>query len=107
GSSPRWAKMACRSAWLSGRTDPLGRSSSSSKGHGRELAIGYSFLVGLAGGPLRAAPATLLARSRPGSSLAGWPGIAGEVGRPLLDLDALNGHADPLPSGPLGSVGRL
>jgi hypothetical protein len=31
--------MACRSAWLSGRTDPLGRSSSS-KGQGRELAIG-------------------------------------------------------------------
>jgi hypothetical protein len=36
----RWARMACRSAWLSGRTDPLGRFSSSSKGHGRELAIG-------------------------------------------------------------------
>jgi hypothetical protein len=31
--------MVCRSAWLSGWTDPLGRSSSS-KGHGRELAIG-------------------------------------------------------------------
>ena len=45
GSSPRWARMACRSAWLSGRTDPLGRSSSSSKGQGRELAIGCSFLV--------------------------------------------------------------
>src|SRR4029450_4787714 len=30
--------MARRSAWLSGRTDPLGRSSSS-KGDGRELAI--------------------------------------------------------------------
>jgi hypothetical protein len=29
--------MACRSAWLSGRTDPLGRSSS--KGQDRELVI--------------------------------------------------------------------
>jgi hypothetical protein len=37
--------MAWRSAWLSGRTDPLGRSSSS-KGQGRGLAIGRSFLVG-------------------------------------------------------------
>ena len=44
GSSSRWARMACRSAWLSGRTDPLGRSSSS-KGQGRGLAIGGSFLV--------------------------------------------------------------
>ena len=43
-SSLRWARMAWRSAWLSGRTDPLGRSSSS-KGHGRELAIGYSLSV--------------------------------------------------------------
>src|SRR5215218_7785035 len=34
GSSVRWARMACRSAWLSGRTDPLGRSSSS-KGNRR------------------------------------------------------------------------
>jgi hypothetical protein len=32
-SSARWARMAWRSAWLSGRTEPLGRSSSS-KGHG-------------------------------------------------------------------------
>jgi hypothetical protein len=39
GSSLRWARMAWRSAWRSGRTDPLGRSSSS-KGQGRELAIG-------------------------------------------------------------------
>jgi hypothetical protein len=52
--------MARRSAWLSGRTDPLGRSSSS-KGHGRELA---TFLMVLAGGPLRAWPATLLSGSR-------------------------------------------
>jgi hypothetical protein len=65
--------------------------------------------VVLAGGPLRAAPVTLLASSRLGSSLAGRPGIAGtgEVGRPLLGLNALDGRAGPLPSGPLGSVGRL
>jgi hypothetical protein len=62
GSSPRWARMACSSAGLSGRTDPLGRSSSS-MGHDRELAIGSSFLLVLAG-PLRAWPATLLARLR-------------------------------------------
>jgi hypothetical protein len=45
GSSPRWAKMACRSAWRSGRTDPLGRSSSS-KGNrwGLGLAMEASFL---------------------------------------------------------------
>ena len=39
GSSFRWVRMACRSAWLSGFIDPLGRSSSS-KGQGRGLAIG-------------------------------------------------------------------
>src|SRR5688572_912962 len=99
--------MDRRSAWLSGRTDPLDRSSSSSKGHGRGLAIGYSFLVGLAGGPLGAWPATLLARSRLGSSLAGRPGIAGAVGRPLLGVNALDGRVGPLPSGSLCSVGRL
>jgi hypothetical protein len=32
-SSLKWSKMAWRSAWLSGRTEPLGRASSS-KGHG-------------------------------------------------------------------------
>jgi hypothetical protein len=99
--------MAWRSPWLRDRTDPLGRSSSSSKGHGRELAIGYSFLVVLAGGPLRAAPATLLARSRLDSSLAGRPGIAGEVGGAVLGLDAINCRAGPLPSGPLGWVAGL
>jgi hypothetical protein len=39
GSSSRWARMACRSAWLRGRTEPLDRSSSS-KGHGRDLDMG-------------------------------------------------------------------
>ena len=63
-----------------------------------------SFRVVLAGDPLRAWPATLLARSRLGSSLAGRPGIAGEVERPLLGLDPLDGRADPLPSGPLAWV---
>jgi hypothetical protein len=42
GSLLSWVRMACRSAWLSGRTEPLGRSSS--KGYGRGLAIGCSFL---------------------------------------------------------------
>jgi hypothetical protein len=64
GSSPRWARMAWRSAWLSGRTDPLGRSSSSSKGHGCGLLIGVPLLLVLASGPLRPLPATLLTSSR-------------------------------------------
>ena len=58
--------MACRSAWLSGRTDPLGRSSSS-KGQGRELAIG----VLLSGGASRR-PAPGLAGHAAGEVAAGW-----------------------------------
>jgi hypothetical protein len=72
-----------------------------------EVPAYVTFLVGLAGGPLRAALTTLFASSRPGGSLAGWPGIAGEVGRPLLGLDAFNSAAGPLPIGPLGSVVRV
>jgi hypothetical protein len=99
--------MACRSVWLSGRTDPLGRSSSSSKGHGRERAIGNSLPI-LAGGPLWAWPTTLLMSSRLSWALAGRPAVVGAVGGPLLDLDPLDGgRAGPLPVGPLGRVMRL
>src|SRR5829696_6994403 len=103
GSSPRWARMACRSAWLSGRTDPLGRSSSS-KGQGRGLAIGCSFPAGLAGGPLRARPATPLVRSWLAGSLAGRLGVADAVSGALFGLDPVDGRAGPLPVGPLAWV---
>jgi hypothetical protein len=96
--------MACRSAWLSDRTEPLGRSSSS-KGRGREQAIGCSFLVVLAGGPLRAWPATLLARSRLAGAFAGRLALVGAaVAGPLLGLGALDGRTDPLVGGPLAEV---
>jgi hypothetical protein len=42
-SSPTWARMACRSAWLSGWTEPLGRSSSKGNGWGLGLAMAASF----------------------------------------------------------------
>jgi hypothetical protein len=91
-----------QSAWLSGRTDPLGRSSS--KGHDRELAIGAPFLLVLAGGPLRASPATLLARSRLVGALAGGLALVGAVGGALFGLGALDSAAGPLPGGPLSRV---
>ena len=94
GIIARWARMACRSAWLSGRTDPLGRSSSS-KGHGRGLAIEGSFLVVSAGGPLGTWPATLLMRSRLGGGLTGRLALVGAVGGPLLGREP-----DRWPSGP-------
>jgi hypothetical protein len=93
--------MAPRSAWPSGRTDPLGRSS---KGHNRELAIGRSFLLVLAGGPLRASPATLLARSRLVGAFAGGLVVPEAVGGALLGVDPLDGGASPLPVGPLDVV---
>src|SRR5215216_4692589 len=93
--------MAWRSAWLSGRTDPLGRSSSS-KGNRRGLAMEASFLVVLAGGPLGTSPATLLARSRLGGRL----GVAAVVGA-LPGVHPVDGRAGPLPVGPLGGVARL
>src|SRR5215207_1124062 len=98
--------MAWRSAWLRGWTEPLGRSSWSSKGHGRELAIGCSFPVVLAGGPLRTRPATLLVRSRRGGTLAGRLGVAATVSGALLRMNPLNGRAGSLPVGPLGQVAR-
>jgi hypothetical protein len=60
--------------------------------------------VVLAGGPLGARPATLLVRSRLVGALAGGLGVAAAVGGALLGMDPLNGHADPLPVGPLGGV---
>jgi hypothetical protein len=98
--------MAWRSAWLRGRTDPLGRSSSS-KGHGGELAIGELLPVVLAGGPLQAESATLLSRSRLGGALAGRLDVAGAVGGTLLGLEVGDGRADPLVVGPLDRVVRL
>src|SRR4029450_1929386 len=79
GSSLRWAKMAWRSAWLSGRTEPLGRSSSS-KGNRRGLAMEASFLVVLASDPLGASPAMLLVRSRRARALTGRLGVGGGGG---------------------------
>jgi hypothetical protein len=99
--------MACRSAWLSGRTDPLGRFSSSSKGHGRELAIRVLLLLGLAGGPLRAYPTTLLPRSLLAGVLAGRLALVAAVGGPLLGVDSSDGRPGPLPVDTPGSVGRL
>ena len=64
---------------------------------------GYSFLLALAGGPLRAVPATLLARSRLVVALAGRLALVA-VAAALLGLDALDGRARPLPGGPLGWV---
>jgi hypothetical protein len=95
--------MACRSDWLSGRTDPLGRSSSS-KGQGRGLAIGGLLSGGASRRPARALPAALLVRSRLACALAGRLGVAAGVGGPLLGLDPLDGRAGSLPVGPLASV---
>src|SRR4029453_3618509 len=106
GSSVRWRRMACRSARLSGRTDPLARSSSSN-GHGRALAIGILLSVVLAGGPLRATPATLLVSLRPVGPLAAHLSVVGAASCPLLGLDALDGRPGPLSSGSLCPVGRL
>src|SRR5829696_710289 len=106
GLSPRWARMAWRSGWLSGRTDPLGRSSSS-KGQDRVLAIGCSFLVMLAGGPLRAWPATLGARTRLVGAFAGRPPVVAAVGGTLLSLDPRDRGAGSLPVGPLAWVACL
>src|SRR5215207_2077073 len=106
GSSLRWAKIAWRSAWLSGRTEPLGRSASS-KGHGRALAIRVLLSGVLADGPLRAWPATLLARSRLIAGLDGRLTLVAAVGGALLGLNPLDGRASPLSIGPLGGVTGL
>jgi hypothetical protein len=66
-----------------------------------------SFLVVLAGGPLGAWSATLLAGSRLASVLAGGLAVVGPVGGPLLGVEALDGRAGPLPIGPLAWVMRL
>jgi hypothetical protein len=104
GSSLRWAKMAWRSAWLSGRTDPLGRSSSS-KGNRWGLAMEASFLVVLAGGPLGTSSATLLVRSRLDGGLPSRLGVAAAVGA-LLGVNPLDGGAGLLSVGPLTLVTR-
>jgi hypothetical protein len=58
----------------------------------------------LASGPLRASPATLLARSRLVGALAGGLALVGAVGGALSGLDALDSAAGPLPGGPLSRV---
>ena len=58
----------------------------------------------LAGGPLRASPATLLVRSRLAGALAGRLALVGAVGDALLGVDPLDGRAGPLAVGPLGWV---
>jgi hypothetical protein len=63
--------------------------------------------VVLAGGPLGAWPAVLLARSRLGGALAGGLAVVGAVGGALLGLDPVDGAAGPLAVGPLGRVTRL
>jgi hypothetical protein len=60
--------------------------------------------VVLAGGPLRAWPATLLTRSRLAVALADRLGIAAAVGGPLLGVKPLDGAAGPLAVGSLGRV---
>jgi hypothetical protein len=60
--------------------------------------------VVLASGPLRAAPTTLLMRSRMAGAFAGPLVVSGALGGPLLGLDPLDRRADPLPVGPLGRV---
>jgi hypothetical protein len=60
--------------------------------------------VALAGGPLGAWPATLLARSRLAGALAGRLALMDAVGGALLGLGSLDGRADPLPVSPLAWV---
>jgi hypothetical protein len=57
-----------------------------------------SFCCLLAGGPLRAAPATLLVRSGLIGALGGRLGAADPVGGALLGLDPLDGRAGSLRS---------
>src|SRR4029453_12027544 len=68
---------------------------------------GAPFRVVLAGGPLRAGPATLLLRSRLAGVLAGRLGLVAAVGGPLLGVDSSDGGSGLLPVGSLCSVGRL
>jgi hypothetical protein len=87
GSSARWARMACRSAWLSGRTEPLGRSWSSKgrsgTGH-RELLPGGASrrpALGLVGHAACEVAVGWCARWRVGGRGCGqrraaWPGPA-------------------------------
>src|SRR5215218_863209 len=110
GSPPRWARMACRSAWLSGRTDPLGRSLSS-KGNRRGvgLAMEASFLL-LAGSPFRIPPVSrsgLVAGTRRAVGLASGLEVAGAVGGALLAMNPSDGGAGPLPGLPLSRIARL
>ena len=65
---------------------------------------GCSFLVGLAGGPLGASPATLLVRWRLAGALAGRLGVTDTFGGPLLGVDSFDGGAGPLPVDPLSGV---
>src|SRR4029453_4982228 len=61
---------------------------------------GYPFLVVLAGGPLGAAPATLLARSQLSGVLAGRLALVAAVGGLLLGVEALDGRVGPLGGAP-------
>src|SRR4029450_6379334 len=73
---------------------------------GLTTALGSPFLL-VAGGPVRAGPATLLARSRLAGVLAGRPALVGAVGEALLGVNPLDGRAGPQAVGPLSRVGRL
>ena len=64
-------------------------------------------MLGSAGGPLRAWPATPLVRSRLIGPLAGRLTFVATVNGALLDLNPLDGGAGPLPGGPLSWVTRL
>ena len=66
-----------------------------------------SFLVGLAGGPLGASPATLLVRWQLAGALAGRLGVTDTFGGPLLGVDSFDGGAGPLSVGPLDGVARV
>jgi hypothetical protein len=77
------------------------------RARGEDWPFGCSFLVVLAGGPLRAVPATLLVGSGLVGAFAGRLGGAGGVGGTLLGLDPLDGAAGPLPCDSLGPVPGL
>ena len=104
-SSLRWARMAWRSAWLSGRTDPLGRSSRR-RGKVEGSPSGAPFCCARRR-PARAEPTPLLRRSVPVGGIGGRLEVAAAAGGALLGLDPLDGRAGPLPIGPPGWVARL
>ena len=104
----RWARMACRSAWLSGRTDPLGRSRRRRRATVENWPSGCSFPGGASRRPAPGRPATLLAEVAAGWR-ARWSAGGRGCGRQArcLAWTRVDGRPGSLPVGPLCSVGRL